>query len=115
MNDLLAWLLAGHMIGDYLFQTRWMAERKMTLISALTIHSAIYACVVWVVSLPAGGLNPISVLFVFIAHAVVDRRGITMWWCRNVTQSSRMWLLIITDQSLHVVVLVLTCLLERII
>jgi hypothetical protein len=38
-----------------------------------------------------------------------------MWWCRNVTGSDKVgvWLIIVTDQSLHVVVLALTCLLER--
>ena len=113
MNGLLSWLLAGHMVGDYLFQTRWMATQKTKLFSALAIHAAIYACAIWLVSLPAGGLSPLSVLFLFLTHAVVDRRDITLWWCKYVTQSQEEWLFIMTDQAMHIVVLVLACLLER--
>ena len=117
MNDMLSWLLAGHMAGDYLFQTRWMAERKTTHFSALAIHAAVYTCAVYLASLArgqsSGGLSSLGVLFVFAAHVVIDKRNITLWWCRHVTRSNRTWLLIMTDQSLHVVILALTCILER--
>ena len=113
MNDMLSWLLAGHMAGDYLFQTRWMAERKTTRLPALLIHSAVYTCAVWLASFAARPLSLWGVLFVFAAHAVIDKRNITMWWCKHVTKSDRMWLFMMTDQSLHVVFLALTCLLER--
>ena len=113
MSDMLSWLLAGHMAGDYLLQTFWMAERKTSLFSALAIHSAVYSFAVWLASLPAGGLSPLSVLFVFATHAVVDKRDFTRWWCKYVTKSKHAWLLMMTDQSLHVVILALTCLLER--
>jgi len=114
MNDLLSWLLVGHMTGDYLFQTRWMAEKKTTHLSALTVHSAVYACMVWLAALPAGGINPLCAVFVFASHAVIDRRTITQWWCRRVTGSDNvMWLVIMIDQSLHVVILAATCLLAR--
>ena len=116
MNDLLSWLLVGHMAGDYLFQTRWMAERKATSMSALTAHSAVYACAVWLASLPAlpwKGLSPFCVLLVFASHAVIDRPGLVRWWRRYVTKSEKEWLGIMTDQALHVVFLALACLLER--
>ena len=113
MNDMLSWLLAGHMAGDYLLQNRWMAERKTTCLFALAVHSAVYACAIWLASLPVGGLSHLSVLFVFLSHAVVDKRSFTRWWCRHVTKSRYMWLVMMTDQSLHVVILALTCLLER--
>ena len=112
MNDMLSWLFAGHMAGDFLFQNRWMAERKTTHFSALTVHAAIYTGAVWLASLPAGGLGPLGVLFVFAAHAVIDRRDITLWWCRHVTRSDgAQWLVIASDQALHAVVLALACLL----
>ena len=110
---MLSWLLVGHMAGDYLFQTRWMATQKTTRLSALAAHSAVYACAVWLASLPTGGLNYPSVLLVFATHAVIDKRRFTMWWCRHVTGSDRMWLVILTDQALHCVVLALACLLDR--
>jgi len=114
MNDLLSWLLVGHMTGDYLFQTRWMAEKKTTRFPALAVHSAVYACMVWLASLPAGGISPFCAVFVFVSHAVIDRRTITLWWCRRVTGSDKiMWLVMMVDQSLHVVILAVTCLLAR--
>ena len=117
MNDMLAWLLAGHMAGDFLFQTRWMAERKVAYFPALATHAAIYTCAVWLFSLPAGGfgggLSLPCLIFVFFSHAVIDRRGITKWCCRHVTKCDKAWLVMTTDQSLHVVILAAACLLER--
>ena len=113
VNDMLSWLLVGHMVGDYIFQTFWMATQKTKYFPALALHSAIYSCSVWIASLPAGGLSLLSVLFVFATHAAIDKRKLTIWWCRHVTQCNHMWLVIMTDQALHVVVLALTCLLER--
>ena len=116
MNDMLSWLMVGHMVGDYLFQNHWMAANKRTRYSALTVHSAVYAIAVWISSLavlPPKGLNPLCVLLVFAAHALIDRRSITLWWCRHVTRSDSDWLVIVTDQAMHVVILALTCLLER--
>jgi hypothetical protein len=113
MNDMFSWLLAGHLAGDFLFQTRWMAERKTTCLSALAAHSAVYALAVWIASLPAMGLSPLCVFLVFASHAALDRRGLVLWWRTHITKSDSEWLTIMTDQSLHVVVLALACLLER--
>ena len=111
---MLSWLLIGHLVGDYMFQTRWMATRKTTDIFALAAHAAVYSCAVWLASLPSGGLSPVGVLFVFASHVVIDRRGLVLWWCRHVTRSDHLtWLIIMTDQALHGVILALTCLLER--
>ena len=114
MNDMLSWLLIGHLVGDYLLQTRWMATRKTTLFSALAAHSAVYAFAVWFVSLPAGGLSPSGLFLVFVSHVVIDRRHFVLWWCRRVTQSDGLaWLVIMTDQALHCVILALACFLQR--
>jgi hypothetical protein len=113
MNDMLSWLLVGHMAGDYLFQTSWMATQKTKYRPALAIHAAVYACSVWIASLPAGGLSPFPVLFLFVTHAIVDERTLTLWWCKHITKSKHMWLAIMTDQTIHVVILALTCLLEQ--
>jgi len=117
MNDMLSWLLIGHLAGDYLLQTRWMATRKTIGFPALAVHSAVYACSVWLASLaclPAGGLSFLSVFLVFVSHAVIDRRNLVLWWCRHVTRSDdSAWLVIMTDQTLHIVILALVCALER--
>ena len=111
MNDMLSWLLAGHMMGDYIFQNRWMAIHKTRSLPALAIHAVFYTAAVWVASLPAGGLSLVSFIFIFAAHAVIDKRDFTLWWCRHVTHSADTeWLVLVTDQAMHVVILALACL-----
>jgi len=115
MNDMLSLLLVGHMVGDFLLQTSWMAERKTTDFAALVVHSAAYTCSVWLVSLAGqqGGLSPQSVILVFFSHAVIDRRGLVFWWCRHVTRSDSPWLFTVTDQTLHCVILAVAYILEK--
>ena len=123
MNDILAWLLVGHLVGDFLLQTRWMAEMKTTRLPALAAHSAVYACAVWLASVagqvagrpdvPVTGLSLLGVIIVFISHAGIDRRGFVRWWCQNVTQSNNERLFAMVDQTLHCGILALVCILER--
>ena len=113
MNDMLSWLLAGHMMGDYLLQNRWMATRKTRSLRELVVHASIYTAAIWVASLPAGGLGLAGVVLVFAAHAVIDKRDVTLWWCKHVTHSADTeWLVLVTDQALHVIILALVCLIR---
>ena len=110
---MLAWLYAGHLIGDYLFQTKWMAINKDKKILPLFCHSAVYACAVWFSSLGAGGLPGLDwrgVLFVLFTHMILDNRRFVMWWCRYITQSAPSETLrTATDQAWHTAALALAC------
>jgi hypothetical protein len=108
---LLSWLLVGHLVGDYLLQTAWMADRKAEQWLPLLVHAAVYTLCVWLSSLPAGGLGPRGLALVFAAHLVVDRRRAVAWWVRNVCRAERVpGMFLAVDQSWHALVLALAVL-----
>jgi len=110
---MLAWLFAGHLFGDFLFQTKWMADHKETKMVPLLTHSAVYTVAVWLVSLACGGLDWRSVLLVFVSHLLLDNRKFVRWWCKHITHSfpSQM-LMMITDQAWHIAALVFASMLD---
>ncbi|MHB8984120.1 MAG: hypothetical protein ACYC4E_02055 [Carboxydocellales bacterium] len=59
----------------------------------------------------AGGLSLTGIMIIFIAHLLQDRRAIVHFWAEHITQGSEVpWLMIMLDQSWHVVVLALATL-----
>ncbi|MGI6490940.1 MAG: DUF3307 domain-containing protein [Pelotomaculum sp.] len=103
---LFSWLLLGHLVGDFLFQNRWMAEGKANRWLPLLVHSLVYTATVTVCALAAGGLTWRGILIIFLAHLVLDRRVFVNWWAKNITQSQDVpWLVIMIDQSWHIVIL----------
>lgn len=114
-TEFLAWLMVGHLVGDFLFQTRWMAENKATQWVPLLIHASLYTGIIALFALPGGGLTWWSLLFIFAAHLGLDRRGFTKWWLKHVNKSGDMfWLVIVHDQAWHVLVLAVVVLLETV-
>ena len=110
---MLSWLIAGHLIGDFLLQNKWMSENKEKKALPLLIHSAVYTAAVFVLSLAAGGLSPAGVLLIFAAHVILDKRGFVRWWCQNITKSfPSTILMVMTDQAWHAAALVLACILD---
>ncbi len=106
-----AWLLVGHLVGDFLLQNRWMAEGKTARWLPLLVHSTVYTITVTVFAMAAGGLTWRGVLIVFLAHLVLDRRVFVNWWAKNITQAQDVpWLIIMVDQSWHIVILTLATL-----
>lgn len=76
-------LLVGHLIGDYLFQPREMAEEKGQggdLWWSL-LHGIVYTLCV---CLTLWNFSPMAMLAIFLTHWPLDRFGIAGWWCRNV-------------------------------
>ncbi len=109
-------LLVGHLVGDYLLQTGWMAERKASHWWPLMAHAAVYTTVVTAAGLLAGGLSAGAIALVLASHLVLDGTTFTAWWSRrvqSVTPSAKVWLPIVTDQVFHLVALVLAVLLTR--
>jgi len=97
---MLAWLIAGHLAGDFLFQNKWMAENKTKNFAALLVHSAVYTAAVWLASLPEGGLRLWCPAVIFAGHAALDNRKFVLWWCRYITKSEPVYYLaVMTDQS----------------
>ncbi|AEG16305.1 hypothetical protein Desku_2793 [Desulfofundulus kuznetsovii DSM 6115] len=110
--NLFSWLLVGHLIGDFLLQTRWMAEGKIRHWFPLVVHALVYTAAVYLSSLLAGGLSLPATALVFLAHLVLDRRLLVDFWARRITGTVDIpWLSVIIDQSWHVVVLAVATLL----
>lgn len=101
-------LLVAHLIGDYLFQTSWMAMNKAKKWDALFVHCLVYTLTIWIVAwLTFGGLSVWGILFIFLTHLFLDRRTFILWWTRNImkTGDNPGWLAIMADQVFHIIVL----------
>lgn len=73
-------ILFTHFVGDFILQSRWMAENKSSQIKPLLVHSCIYAlCFLW--------LGPVFAIISLVAHFgtdfVTSRVAKTLWpWNR---------------------------------
>lgn len=110
---LLSWLIIGHFVGDYLFQTNWMAFGKTQRILPLAIHALVYTISVALLALPAGGLTGQVIIILFLSHMVLDQRSFIRWWVKTVNgKESPGWMNIIVDQTWHLLVLAAVCLMK---
>jgi hypothetical protein len=110
--NLFGWLLVGHLVGDFLLQTRWMAEKKAREWPPLLAHCFVYTAVVALLALPAGGLSPVAIGLVFFSHILLDRRNLTDLWAKSITGTpDSQWLKTMIDQSWHIVILAVATLL----
>jgi len=104
--DLFAWLLVGHLVGDFVLQTGWMAREKDKKPAALAVHSAVYALAAYGFSFMAGGLRWPALVVLLASHAFLDQRGFVEAWVRLVNGAERVhWLKVMVDQAFHVLVL----------
>ena len=99
-------ILAGHMLGDWLLQNRWLAVAKAKL-WGLLLHCAIVTVSVAVFT----GWWDFRAVLVFVSHFAIDRSG-KDWWPRLLRQGTPdgdtpMWLGLVVDQALHIVTLAL--------
>jgi len=102
-------LLIAHLVGDYLFQTNWMALNKAEKWLPLIIHSFVYTAIVWAISyLGFSGLSWKACVFIFITHVILDRRSLLLFWCKHIMglkEGKPFWLVIMADQTLHLIIL----------
>ena len=110
-----AWLLIGHMVGDWLLQNDWMARgKKMGLFAPPgLVHYSIYTAVV--VGLPwFSGEARQDVPFyltigalIFLSHWLIDATPLVEGWMRLFRQSQIEAVRLMADQTLHLLVLAL--------
>lgn len=102
-------LIAGHLIGDWIFQTDRQAQGKTTSWRAnqahmLTYHVALTALAVW-----AAGWFIIPIVAIsWITHSIIDRRWPVIWLMRHTGSgpfASQLWGVICVDQALHLSIL----------
>lgn len=101
-------LLIGHFVGDFLFQTSWMAEHKSKKWCPLLVHSSVYTIIIILFSLIEGGLSIMGILLIFTGHVILDRGTFVKFWVVNVqtaTMENQRWLSIMADQIFHIILL----------
>lgn len=94
-------ILAAHMLGDFVFQTQWVADRKLKSAWVRLLHVWTYtACFLPIVGLASLSLRQAVafLLLVFITHFITDSRR----WA-----SSDLWELkpLMVDQTIHITTL----------
>jgi hypothetical protein len=103
-------LLIGHLVGDFLFQTAWMANGKNKRILPLIVHSTVYTLCIFVFSFNSDFLSWSNFFILIGTHVLIDSRKITYWWMSNVMRvttsaNNETWLVIVTDQIFHLLIL----------
>ena len=86
-NEFFVLLLFGHLIGDYLTQSHWMALNKKENKIALIAHCFIYTTSVFIFTLfSLKNYNPSIKLFIFwyfgifFSHVIIDGTNIVDKW-----------------------------------
>lgn len=106
---LFSYLLIGHLIGDYLLQTSWMAAGKATKWAPFLTHCFVYTSAVSVAFLIGTGRISIwTVAIIFVSHVILDRRRFVAWWAETIMgikDGEPAWLIIMADQVFHIIVL----------
>jgi hypothetical protein len=94
----------GHMVGDYILQTDWMAENKKSKTLPCLVHSIIWASSVVLFS---GWLNWLPFLALLTLHFIQDRTYLVRNWMRLMGQEHfatgdyAPWSLVIVDNTFH--------------
>ncbi|OHX52520.1 hypothetical protein BB776_00440 [Planococcus salinarum] len=102
------YLLIGHLIGDFLLQTSWMAKYKAAKWLPLLVHVAVYTVVVSVFGVLSGGLSLAAIALIFFSHSVLDRKTFVAFWVRKIQTAKgpeQAWLCIVADQIFHIIIL----------
>lgn len=83
MEDLFARIVLGHLVGDYLFQSKKMAigksERGWRGWCWCTLHSLIYTATV---CLFLWTINPLVIFLIFLSHWPIDRWSLAKYWSK---------------------------------
>jgi hypothetical protein len=112
-------LLVSHIAGDFILQTEWQAlnkrgglgrdreSRRALRNHALTYTSAYLPALVWIAAQRGDALPVLLVLMITLPHAVVDDGKLLRGWMSTVKHSldPAPSLMIMVDQSFHVVML----------
>jgi|SRR5579872_2812839 len=110
---LFEWFVLFHLLGDYIFQTEYMALNKAlgkffnrALFSHCLVYTACFVPIFW-----ADHLNFWWLGYIFVTHLFFDRRWPVIWIRRNFGCCSEtgiektFWLTIVVDQIAHLFVL----------
>ncbi len=94
--------LIGHLVGDFLLQTSWMARQKKTRWVPLLVHALVYVLAIRL----ATGWGPAALMIIVASHILLDGGDLARRynaWVKG--DASAAWLNIVTDQTLHLLML----------
>jgi hypothetical protein len=99
--------LVGHLVGDFLLQTSWMANKKKKEWIACSVH-----CTVWAICVLAFSQWPVWLFIpLFITHFAQDGTRLVEWWM-DVTGSNGFrtgafapWSVVVVDNVWHILTL----------
>ncbi len=99
--------LIFHLIGDYITQNKWMAEKKVLFTEegfrAASVHALIY-------SIPFIFLcdTDIAYLTILLTHFLIDKFRLAKYWLNLVNWDFKatfpFWLIIIVDNTFHLLI-----------
>lgn len=106
MNDPVVNAIVGHLAGDYLLQTDWMALNK----KKYTLHCVVH-CAIWTASVCVFSqcVNPLIIACLFVSHFIQDRTQIVAWYMNSIGQKVFLtglcapWSAIVVDNVFHIV------------
>ena len=117
-------ILFIHWVGDFLFQTEWMAMNKSSKWSALLAHTGLYSIIFWITGLALyifknHGMDSMDYLHVFefvvitfVCHTATDY--FTSRWTKNLREQNKYYgfpsffSVVGLDQWLHALQLIVT-------
>jgi hypothetical protein len=76
--------LLCHLVGDYVFQTNWMAHNKSKKTAVATLHAFLYVLPFRLIT-----PSPLALFIIFSTHLLIDRFNLALHfmrlrnWCRT--------------------------------
>ncbi len=118
MAEVFIYLFIGHLVGDWIVQTSWMANEKSKNLAALLAHALSYSVFIFIALYLAGVslvTNLWATLFLgVVTHAFLDNRRFEVWWIRKIKKFTEkempIWLLLGVDQSFHLLLILIVSL-----
>jgi hypothetical protein len=110
--NLLAAVIAGHLIGDWVVQTDWQAANKATSWRANQQHVGSYhlaLCTLLAVATSSVTVFLTITVASWVTHSLIDRRWPVRWLMEHTGSrpfSRTEWGVIAVDQALHLSLLV---------
>ena len=94
-------LLIAHLVGDYLFQNRWMALNKHNNWFICWLHALIYTLSVAIIC----GWWDWKFYTVFITHWLIDFYRIGAKWRQFYSRDTELPWTILSDNTMHLLIL----------
>ena len=94
-------ILIAHLVGDYLFQNRWMALNKHKNPLICFFHAAIYTLSVMVIC----GWADWKWYVVLISHFAIDYFRIGAKWRQFFSKDTELPWTILSDNTMHLLIL----------